>query len=177
MSDQFIGEIRMFGGNFAPMDWALCNGQQLSISQNDVLYSLIGVTYGGDGVSYFNLPDMRGRVPVHKGTGTNLTPRPIGQKGGEENVTITETTMPSHTHPFNASKNAANSIAPSNTKVLGQVTGANAPAIYTATNTSSVAMNSASVTNVSGGLYHTNLMPSLCVNFIIALNGIYPQQS
>jgi len=178
MSDQFIGEIRMFAGNYAPQDWALCNGQSMAISQNDVLYSVIGTTYGGDGVTSFNLPDMRGRIPIHMGPGPNLTQRVIGQNGGTETVTITEATMPQHTHTFNASTSAGNATAPASTKVLGQIAGANTPGLYSATATAPVTMNASSITALStGGMAHSNLMPSLCINFIIALNGYFPQRA
>jgi microcystin-dependent protein len=178
MSDNFVGEIRMFGGNFAPLDWAFCNGQSMDISQNDVLYSLIGTTYGGDGQVKFNLPDLQSRLPMHMGTVPGLTPRIIGQFGGVETVAITEGTMPQHSHPFYASTNAGNATAPANTKVLGQIAGANTPGLYTATATSPVAMNAQSVTSsYPGGMPHDNLMPALCVSFIIALNGIYPSRS
>ncbi len=175
MSDNFIGEIRMFGGNYAPMDWAFCNGQSMDINQNDVLYSLIGTTYGGDGQVKFNLPDLQGRLPLHMGSGPGLTPRVIGEKGGVEIVAVTEGTMPQHSHPFYASTNAGNTNVPANTKVLGQITGANTPGLYSATTTSNVTMNAQSVTSTNpGGMPHDNLMPALCISFIIALSGIYP---
>ena len=98
MTDQYIGEIRMFGGNFPPQSWALCNGQILSIAQNETLYTLLGTTYGGDGQTTFALPDLQGRLPMHQGNGQNLSPRTIGQKDGVETVTLTQTMMPAHSH-------------------------------------------------------------------------------
>jgi microcystin-dependent protein len=177
MSEYFIGEIRMFGGTFAPLDWAFCNGQTLSISQNDVLYSLIGVTYGGDGVSTFNLPDLQGRVPIHMGTGTGLTTRIIGNKVGTETVTLQTTNLPQHNHTLSASSASTNATAvPANTKVLGTATGN--LTLYVSTNTASTVMNSASISaSAGGGTSHDNMAPTLCVNFIIALAGIYPTRS
>ncbi|NES22538.1 MAG: phage tail protein, partial [Symploca sp. SIO3E6] len=103
MSDPFIGEIRMFAGNFNPVGWAICNGAQMSISQNEALFSLLGTTYGGDGRTTFNLPDFRGRVPIHTGEGPGLTNRPIGSQGGEEKVTLTVNNLAKHTHAWQAS--------------------------------------------------------------------------
>jgi len=114
VSDQFIGEIRMFAGNFAPQGWALCDGQLVSISQNIALFSVIGTTFGGDGQVSFALPDLRGRVPIHRGTGSGLTPRAIGAAGGAEAVALTAAQMPSHTHVPRAKAGAGASSTPSN---------------------------------------------------------------
>jgi microcystin-dependent protein len=171
MSEYFIGEIRMFGGSFAPMDWAQCDGQTLSISQNDVLYSLIGVTYGGDGINNFKLPDLRGRVPIHMGTGTGLTSRIIGQSFGTEAVTLQPGNLPSHTHALYANSAAGTTNIPAGNMLAA---GASTIQIYNAATTSAVSMNSASLTADGGSQAHSNLMPTLCVNFIIALSGIYP---
>ena len=168
MSDPFIGEIRMFGGNFAPLGWALCHGQLVTISDNDALFSLIGTTYGGDGRTTFGLPDLRGRLPMHQGTGPGLSPRSIGQSFGEERVTLTAAQMPAHAHPL-AATGAATLSSPRGTR-YGD-TGANATYLDTAP-TSTFA--SAAHVSAGGSLPHDNLMPSLCVNFIIALFGIYP---
>ena len=100
MSEPFVGEIRMFAGNFAPRGWSLCDGQLVAVSQNDALFSLLGTIYGGDGRTTFGLPDMRGRIPIHAGTGPGLSQRRLGAKGGTERETITVTQMPSHTHPL-----------------------------------------------------------------------------
>jgi microcystin-dependent protein len=175
MSECFIGEIRMFGGNFAPMDWAACDGQQLSISQNDVLYSLIGTTYGGDGYQSFNLPDLRGRTPIHMGTGSGLTPRSIGQAIGAEQVTVDSTTMAAHTHPLVANSTNAGAVYDPTGKVLCQSTSPGK--LYTALAGTDVSMHASSVTSSGGGQAHDNMMPSLCLNFIIALNGYYPSRS
>ncbi|MBD3756388.1 MAG: phage tail protein, partial [Gammaproteobacteria bacterium] len=112
MSEPFVGEIRMFAGNFAPRGWAFCDGQLLAVSQNDALFSLLGTIYGGDGRTTFGLPDMRGRIPVHQGSGPGLSPRRLGSKSGAETETLTVNQMPSHTHFFLADKNPADLISP-----------------------------------------------------------------
>lgn len=178
MTQPFIGEVRMFGGNFPPVNWALCNGQQQAISQNTTLYTLIGTTYGGDGINTFNLPNLQSRLCVGMGQGNGLSPYAIGQVGGAENVTLTIATMASHNHPLMASNNNTSSNLPS-----GNVTGkgVTTPAIAHIYNagppTATGNLNNQSVSNAGGSTAHPNLMPSLCVTFIIALYGIYPTQS
>lgn len=171
MSECFIGEIRLFGGNFAPMEWALCDGQTLTIAQNDVLYSLIGITYGGDGQTTFKLPDLRGRIPVHRGTGADLTPRTIGQSFGVEQVVLGASDMPSHTHIAQGNSGAGTQPSPEN-----GVWAASSLNQFSA-NAVTAAMNAAALASAGGGQPHDNLMPYLCVNFIIALAGIYPPRS
>ncbi|MCG7629147.1 tail fiber protein [Epibacterium sp. MM17-32] len=171
MSEPFVGEIRMFAGNFAPRGWAFCDGQLLAVSQNDALFSLYGTIYGGDGRTTFGLPDMRGRLPVHAGTGPGLSPRRLGAKGGAEKVTLTVNQLPSHTHPLQASTALAEAVSPQD-NVLA--TGAGI-AHYT-TSDPFVQMSSQMVTHTGGSRSHTNLMPYLCVNFIVALFGIYPSR-
>ena len=174
MSDPFLGEIRMFGGNFAPRNWALCDGQLLSISSNSALFSLLGTIYGGDGRTTFALPDLRGRVPIHVGSGPGLTNRPIGEKAGVENVTISAAQLPTHTHPMGASSRAGDSASP---------TGAVPAAVpLTARYSTSPAaagneMNAAAVGSAGGSQPHDNLQPFQCVNFIIAVAGIYPSRA
>jgi len=167
--EPFIGEIRMFAGNYAPRDWALCDGQNISIQENDALYSLLGTTYGGDGRTSFALPDLRGRIPIHFGIGPGLSPRGLGMKSGAEVVAINTIQLPSHSHTLEASSVAATESAPDG-KVLGVPTkdfyGEN-PSVNMHSNTIGSAGNSQS---------HNNMMPSLCVNFIIALRGIYPSR-
>ncbi|RPJ26493.1 MAG: phage tail protein [Chloroflexi bacterium] len=163
MSDSYIGEIRMFGGTFAPLDWAFCQGQLLDISQNDVLYSLIGTTYGGDGVTTFALPDLRGRVPMHQGNGYT-----IGQKAGMETVPMTGDQVAAHTHTVRASTSPGTQNSPANA-----VWAAPATARYS-TNPPSLAMNSSLVSGGGGGQPHENMMPFLALNFIICLGGYYP---
>lgn len=164
--DQFLGEIRMFGGNFAPVGWALCNGQVLSIAENDALYALLGTTYGGDGQTTFALPDLRGRLPLHQGSGY-----PAGSKGGAEQVTLTSQTTPSHTHQLFAAvtgtmNSPANAFPAPNPDTSILQFGVDLPVPYPA----------ALVTPQGGGQPHENRQPFLCVNFIIAVEGIFPSQ-
>jgi microcystin-dependent protein len=171
MSEPFVGEIRMFAGNFAPRGWAFCDGQLLAISQNDALFSLLGTIYGGDGRTTFGLPDLRGRIPIHAGTGPGLTTRRLGSKGGAEKHTLTVNELPSHSHQMQATTEGANDLNPPNA-VLAQP----AADIYV-NDTPIVDMNSGAIGNVGGSRSHTNLMPFLCIHFIIALVGIYPSRS
>ncbi len=171
MSEPFVGEIRMFAGNFAPRGWAFCDGQLLAVSQNDALFSLLGTIYGGDGRTTFGLPEMRGRIPIHAGTGPGLSQRRLGSKGGAESVTLTVTQMPSHTHgPVQASENAA-----TERNAVGNVTAESVTRLYRAPATLS-ALNSQAFTGVGGSRNHTNLQPFVCIHFIIALFGIYPSR-
>lgn len=172
MSSPYLGEIRMFAGTFAPLGWALCAGQLLPISQNDALFALIGTTYGGDGQSTFALPDLQGRIPIHMGRGTGLTPRVIGENGGSETVTLTSAQLASHSHAFPASINAAAAGDPLNNVVAN--TGA---AFVYSTSSPNVAMSPSAINPAGGSQPHDNAMPFLCVNFIIALEGIFPSQS
>ncbi len=175
MSDPFVGEIRMFAGNFAPVGWAFCDGQLLAVSQNDALFSLLGTIYGGDGRTTFGLPDLRGRLALHAGSGPGLSPRSLGQKGGVEQVTLTTSTVPTHRHGMVASQLAANQSSP----------GGNVLADTSATHN---AYNNSTSANIDLGTRtgffgadnpspHTNLMPSQCIHFIIALFGIYPSRT
>lgn len=168
--DPFIGTIVMFGGTFAPRNWAFCEGQLLSITQHQALFSIIGTTYGGDGRTTFALPDLRGRVPVHPGQGPGLSPRVPGQKFGEETVTLTKAQMPAHSHAVYGAFVPAENDNPWNT-VLGEST------IYTGANGDLIQLNAASVGPTGDGAAHDNIQPSLCVNFIIALEGTYPSRS
>lgn len=172
MSEPFVGEIRMFAGNFAPRGWAFCDGQLLAVSQNDALFSLLGTIYGGDGRTTFGLPDLRGRIPVHAGTGPGLSVRRLGAKGGEEKVTLTVTQLPSHSHTLQASTQLAPDDVPTG-RVLAQARNITP---YRENASLFVDMASASVTSVGGSQSHTNLQPFLCVHFIIALFGIYPSR-
>ncbi len=171
MSEPFVGEIRMFAGNFAPRGWAFCDGQLLAVSQNDALFSLLGTVYGGDGRTTFGLPDLRGRLPIHPGTGPGLSPRRLGAKGGAEKVTLTTNQLASHSHDFNASKAIAEAQSPQG-KVLATGLGVN----YFNESGQDLSMASNMVANSGGSRSHTNLMPTLCINFIIALFGIYPSR-
>lgn len=171
MSEPFVGEVRMFAGNFAPRGWAFCDGQLLSVNQNDALFSLLGTIYGGDGRNTFGLPDLRGRSPLHAGSGPGLSPRRLGAKGGAESVTLTVNQLPSHTHGLQASTSPATSPNPQ-----GQVLSETVTDRVYSSRTQDVNMASSSITNVGGSRSHTNLMPFLCINFIIALFGIYPSR-
>lgn len=171
MSEPFVGEIRMFAGNFAPRGWAFCDGQLLAVSQNDALFSLLGTIYGGDGSTTFGLPDARGRLPIHAGQGPGLSERRLGSKGGAENVTLTVNQMPSHSHPLQASSEAATAASPQG-EVLGETL---TDRVYRP-DTADASMASSAVTNTGGSRSHTNEMPYLCVHFIIALFGIYPSR-
>jgi len=164
MAQPYVGEIRMFGGNFAPAGWMFCEGQLLPISENETLFNLIGTTYGGDGQSTFSLPDLRGRVPLHQGNGFALA-----ETGGVEEVTLNTQQIPSHTHPFLASTNVAAANTPSG-NTIGQV---GATQIYREVAPAS-AMASQSCTQTGGNQPHTNFQPYLCISFIISLFGIFP---
>ena len=172
MSEPFVGEITMFAGNFAPRGWAFCDGQLLSISQNDALFSLLGTIYGGDGRTTFGLPEMRGRVPIHAGSGPGLTPQALGHKAGIERNTITANTMPSHSHAFNGTSDGAGDGNP-----LGNVPATVTGSVYNTGGVMPVALNSSMFTNTGGSQSYSNLMPTLCVHFIIALFGIFPSRS
>jgi microcystin-dependent protein len=169
--DPFVGEIRMFAGNFAPLGWALCDGQLLAISQNDALFSLLGTIYGGDGRTTFGLPDLRGRVPVHQGTGPGLTNRRLGEKSGTETVTLTAAQLPSHTHQLRATGDAADTAA-----AAGMVQAQAEDDVYS-TEAPNVNMAATAVSNTGGSQAHPNLQPFQCVHFIIALFGVYPSRS
>ena len=172
MSEQFIGEIRMFGFNFAPEGWALCDGQLLPISQNAALFSLLGTTYGGDGKTTFALPDLRSRVPIHQGQGTGLTSYTQGQAAGAETVTLTATQMPGHSHTVHASSSAAASNVPQGRALARSQSNA-----YTAQPDGTTVMNAKVLANTGGSEPHPNIQPCLVVNFCIALTGIFPAQS
>ena len=166
MSDPYLGEIRMWPGNRAPRGWEFCHGQLLQISQYQHLYSLIGTTYGGDGQTTFGLPDLQGRVPVHQGSGFTL-----GQKEGAEDVTLTLSELPSHTHALRASRQNALSVTPDNT-VLAQPTTLD---VYRAGENVNAPMSTDAVLSVGGDDSHPNIQPFLCINFVIALFGFWPE--
>lgn len=163
----------MFGGSYAPMDWALCDGSALQISAYDVLYSLIGTTYGGDGVTNFKLPDLRGRIPIHMGQGPGLSNRVLGSSFGTEQETLQTAHIPAHTHVISAGGDGSTAAPAGN--YPGNSVGFN---LYAAATPDSV-MNAAAVGMSAGSAAqpHSNLMPTQCVNFIIALTGFYPQRS
>lgn len=170
MSTPYIGEIRMFGGNFPPAGWAFCDGQLLPITEYEALFNLIGTTYGGDGEQTFALPDLRGRIPVHQGTSPTGFNRIVGESSGSEHVTLTQNHMPAHTHSFMASSAAAQATSTASGSVIAD-TGAT-PAYGTAPATA--AMSATSIQPAGAFQPHENMAPYLCVSFIISLFGIFP---
>lgn len=165
MAEAFLGEIRMFAGNYAPAGWALCNGQTLSISGNEALYSLLGTTYGGDGITNFNLPDLRGRAPMHRSASF-----PQGGKQGQETINLTIDQMPLHSHAPQAYTQSGNSSAPTNGFWAGPATSRYSSAAPTVT------MRSDAIGTAGNGQAHNNMMPFLATSFIICLNGYYPSR-
>lgn len=176
MADQFVAEIRMFAGNFAPVGWALCNGQLLPISQNTALFSLLGTTYGGDGRSTFALPNLQGSAPLGAGQGPGTSLRDLGEMGGEQSVTLLSSEMPSHSHAARAATSGGvNSPAAA---VWGESKLGKTPLnVYAASGANNVAMSPSALAVTGGNLPHNNLPPYLCLNFIIALQGIFPPRS
>lgn len=166
MAQPYVGEIRIFAGNFAPAGWMFCEGQLVPISEYETLFNLIGTTYGGDGQETFALPDLRGRLPIHQGNGFVLA-----ETGGVEEVTLTVNQIPSHTHPMLASNNTAGGTAPA-----GMVFGAGPEVTVTAFGSDAplTSLSPTVVTSIGGSQPHTNFQPYLCVNFIISLFGIFP---
>lgn len=164
MAQPYIGEIRMFAGNFPPVGWMFCEGQLLPISENETLFNLIGTTFGGDGQSTFGLPDLRGRLPIHQGNGFILA-----ETGGAEEVTLTVNQIPAHSHPLLASGDTGNQV-----NVAGSLTCNSQGAIPYIEDPPSVNMNAGCVTPVGGSQPHTNFQPYLCINFILSLFGLFP---
>jgi microcystin-dependent protein len=172
MSEPFIAEIRIFAGNFAPRSWAFCNGQLLPVSQNTALFSLIGTTYGGDGRTTTALPNLEGRAPMHPGRGPGLTARRLGQRGGVEMVTLSEAQMPNHTHTLSADTALANNRNPQ-----GNALARAAGGLAYGPSGSMVPLAEQALPNTGGSQAHNNMQPYLTMNFIIALQGLYPSRS
>jgi microcystin-dependent protein len=173
MADAFVGEIRLFGGNFAPLNWAFCDGRLLLIGEYEALFNLIGTSYGGDGQTTFGLPDLRGRAPIHFGNGQIL-----GQVGGAEEVALTGSQLPTHSHQVNAvspASETAPSLAPTNA-VFGSPTSLQAGTKQYASAPVTVALHPLTIGLDGGLLPHPNVQPYLCVSFIIALFGVFPSQ-
>jgi microcystin-dependent protein len=171
----YIAQIGLFGFNFPPKGWSLCQAQILSISQNAALFSLLGTTYGGNGVSTFALPDLRGRTGVHWGQGNGLSSYSIGQQAGTQNVTLLANNLPLHNHPFSASNTAATTASPSGASPsIGQ---ANLSCMLYSANASDVVMAVSSVANAGSNVPISILQPYLCLNYSIALNGIFPSRN
>ena len=174
MSDPFVAEIRIFAGNFAPRNWAFCDGQLLQISQNTALFSLVGTTYGGDGRTDFALPNLQGRAAMHPGNGPGLTSRTLGESGGAETVTLTAAQLATHGHALGANQTSpANQDDPGSTVVPGVTAGAN---VYGAAS-NLVPMADDLLGETGGGQAHTNMQPFLALNYIIALQGVYPTRT
>lgn len=172
MGQPYVGEIRMFAGNFAPAGWGFCDGSLQSIAENEVLFQLIGTTYGGDGQSTFALPDLRGRLPMHMGTGGGST-YTIGELGGVEQVTLTANQIPTHNHSAGCNSGNGNSASPSNA-----VPAVNTTALaYVAAAAPQANMNAGAIGNTGGNQPHTNIQPFQCVSFIISFFGIFPSPS
>lgn len=176
MTDPFVAEIRIFAGNFAPKGWALCNGQLMPISQNTALFSLIGTYYGGDGRSTFALPNLQGSMPIEQGQGPGLSPRSVGESGGTTTVTLLPSEMPAHTHGLAATTAAGDSSVPTG-RTWGEIRfGRQSAQVYSgvAPNTT---MAPTAVDPAGGGQPHNNMPPYLVLNFIIALQGIFPPRA
>lgn len=185
--EPFIGMIVMFGGNFAPRGWAKCDGTLLAISQYQALFSILGTTYGGDGRTTFALPPLRGRAPIHYGQGAGLSNHPLGQKSGQEVVTLNTNEIPSHTHGINATGSlrvvredgntsepagaAIANVSPDTTHAYNNSTAPDADAVANSVIVSATALNT------GGNQHHNNMQPYLAVNFIIALEGTYPSRN
>lgn len=170
MAEPFLSEIRIMSFVFAPKGWALCNGQLLPINQNQALFSLLGTTFGGDGRVNFALPDLRGRTPIHVGSGHTL-----GERGGEPAHTLSIAELPTHTHVLNASSTQANFPAPFNANTsTGNVLASSAPDQIYGPAANLVALHAGTVTNTGGSQAHLNMQPFLTLSFCIALQGIFP---
>lgn len=176
MGEPYIGEIRMFAGNFAPVNWMFCQGQSLSISDYQALFQLLGTTYGGDGQTIFNLPDLRSRLPIHQGPdgqGNNYT---VGQTGGAEAVTINNNTLAIHGHAVNVNGNANSGASPSGSNALFGAT--QGFSLYgPGSSPTAMSPRAVSPSYTSSPQPHSNIKPYLCINYIISLSGIFPSQS
>lgn len=174
MEDTFIGEIRIFAGNYAPRGWALCNGQLLSIAQHQALFSLLGTSYGGDGRTNFALPDMRGRIPVHSGHGQGLSAYSLGHKGGSEKVNLNINQLPSHSHELRGNQSEALQTQPEGS-MPAQTT--ETPTYFNGDPVAGSSMDTAAISARGASKPHDNVMPFLAINFIIALEGEYPSRT
>lgn len=179
--DPFIGEIKMVGFNYAPQGWALCNGQLLPISQNQALFSLLGTNFGGDGRTNFGLPDLRGRTPMHYGQGPGLTPRQMGQKGGQEAVMLSVPQMPSHSHSGtiqpNASTASADKSDPTGAYPAVEGSGRETTNQYAGSSDTQMGETDFTTSSAGGSQAHDNMSPYQVVSFCIALQGVYPPRS
>jgi microcystin-dependent protein len=174
MASPFVSEIRIFSGNFAPKGWALCDGQLMPISQNTALFSLLGTTYGGDGITNFALPNLQGASPMQQGQGPGLSLRDLGESGGEQAVTLLQSEIPSHSHGLQGASSSGLSVPTSN--VFGAVAFGR-PAAYSPSGPGNVAMGPSALAVAGGNQPHNNMPPYLCMTFIIALQGVYPPRT
>lgn len=177
MTTPFVGEIRLLAFPRVPTGWFACDGSLQSISEYEVLYTLLGTTFGGNGVNTFGLPDMRGQVPVHQGTGSGLTPRVIGELGGNESVTLIPGNMPGHSHSFAATSLLASATAPAASVQLGAAAGNDKMYTSSISGLTPFVMSPASTSIAGNTLPHDNTMPTLTVSFCIAWAGVFPSQS
>jgi microcystin-dependent protein len=179
MDSPYIGSIVLFAGNFAPRGWMLCQGQLLSIAQNTALFSILGTTYGGNGTSTFALPDLRGRVPISQGQGPGLSDYVLGETIGTENVTLLSTEMPAHIHNVMVSTGQADSATANNNYLansVGSLAG-DAVTVNTYNGTPNGLLGGGSISPSGGNLPHANMQPSLCINYIIAIVGLFPSRN
>ena len=173
MGEPYVGEIRMFAGSFAPVGWMLCQGQALPIAENEVLFQLIGTTYGGDGEETFNLPNLASRVPIHMGTGPDGTTYQLGEQAGTEQETLSVQQIPNHSHPLTASSAAGDQVSP-----IGNVLATTGGGIFQYYEGAVDAnMNAQAITPAGGSQPHENTQPFLVINFIISLFGVFPSQT
>lgn len=174
--ESYVGEIRLLPYNFAPVGWADCNGQLISISENETLFMLLGTTYGGDGVNTFGLPDLRGRLPLHNGSAPGRSTYVIGQIGGSESVTLLPANLPPHSHPMFATTTVADTVTPGNTVELGQLSG---DTMYANASTEALPMNGPMISGLipNGSQPHENRMSTLTLRYCISLYGIFPSQT
>ncbi|HEV7678735.1 MAG TPA: tail fiber protein [Candidatus Dormibacteraeota bacterium] len=178
MASPYLGEIRIFAGNFAPKGWATCNGQILPLSQNTALFSLLGTMYGGNGTNNFALPNLQGSAPLQAGQGSGLSRRNVGDAGGETSVTLSLVQMPQHNHPVNANNTAGGDRTdPTNTVWSSALVGRQGTNLYKAPTLNTTPMNPLAVAATGSSAPHTNMPPFLTLTFIIALQGIYPQRA
>jgi len=176
MSQPFIGEIKIVGFNFAPRGYALCNGQLISIAQNTALFSLLGTTYGGNGQTTYALPNLQSRVPVHQGQGPGLSSRVMGEQSGQENHTLLTTELPAHTHSVTVAP-ACSAEDATTANPVGSVPAVPSGSAYTSPATGTMANNTGTAGATGGSQPHNNMQPYLVVNFVIALQGIFPSRN
>jgi microcystin-dependent protein len=177
MTQPFIGEIRMFAGNFAPKNWAFCNGQILMIAQNTALFSILGTTYGGNGSTTYALPNLGATAPIGAGQGPGLSARALGETGGAAQVTLTTSDIGSHTHALNADEVAGNNDSPAGDRFAQAHVGRRQVTMYASSQGTAQTMNANALSQAGGGQPHNNMPPYLKINFIICLAGIFPSRN